>query len=300
MPKGLAQEAAAVVPPGDPFSVGSTALPALKARHERMRHRMLARGDRLGELIGSGLSTAFVGPHLLSKNTLSAEELEELRALAPEAAELVFAELTEAFDELAQVLTGLDPLLTTAQISFNHTFQVAGKYHEPTNDRSEVSVEIVASIFASQPSAAPVEPADSTTIQRIEDLLGSIRWLQSFVLVLQAMNEPDDQDGYLRMVGRLRFSTVRGESYASHGQDLAMAVLRQLDARMRKEFGFTIDEFLEVVRAAADLLNDRVNDYLQHMSEVFRRISFEGVSQRLAGSSLAPSSQQRSTVCRRR
>ncbi len=185
----------------------------------------------------------------------------------------MFAELTEAFDELRSALTGLDPLLTTAQISFNHTVGVAGVYHEPTNDRSEVSVEIVASLFASQPTSDHVEQADSGTIQRIEDLLESIRWLQPLVLVIQAWNDPDDQDGYLRMVGRMRLSAVRGEAYASHGQDLAVAVLRPLDARTRREFGFTIDEFLAVANAAYHLVVDRVNDQSGRMAAVFARVA---------------------------
>ena len=176
----------------------------------------------------------------------------------------MFAELTEAFDELRLVLTGVDPLLTTAEISFNHTVGIAGEYDEPTNERSEVSVEIVASLFASQLTAEHLEQADSGTIQRIEDLLGSIRWLQQLLLVLQAWNDADDQDGYLRMVGRMRLSSVRGESYASHGQELAMAVLRPLDDRIRGEFGFTVDEFLAVANAAHRLVVDRVTSSAPH------------------------------------
>ena len=270
---GLAEEAAAAVPPGDPFFVGGTALPAIKARQGRLKQQMLARGGRLGELIAAGLSAEFEGHHLVSTNLLSTREVDELRALAPEAAEVVFAELTKAFDELRLVLKGLDPLLTTAQISFNHTFGVAGTYHEPTNDRSEVSVEIVATLFASQPRSEHVEQADSGTIQRIEDLLESIRWLQPLVLVLQAWNDPDERDGYLRMVGRMRLSTVRGEAYASHGQDLAVAVLRPLDARMRTEFGFTIDEFLAVATAAYQLIVDQVNDQTGRMAAIFARVA---------------------------
>lgn len=270
---GLAEEAAAAVPPGDPFFVGGTALPAIKARQNRMKQRMLARGDRLGELIAAGLSAEFEGDQLVSTNLLGAEQIEELRGLAPEAEKTVFGELTAAFDELRMVLADLDPLLTTAQISFNHTFGVAGSYNEPTNDKSEVSVEIVASIFASQPALEDAQQADSGTIQKIEDLLESIRWLQQLLLVLQAWNDPDEEDGYLRMVGRARLSSVRGESYASHGQEVAVAVLRPLATRMRKEFGFTIDEFLVVANAAHRLLVDRANDHAQHMAAVFARVA---------------------------
>jgi len=271
--RGLAREAAAAVPPGDPFSVGGTALPAAKARQERLKQRMLERGDRLGELVAGGLSAKFEGSILVSSNLLDAAQVSELRSLAPEAEEVVFAELTGSFDELRSVLANLDPLHTTAQISFNHTVGVAGMYHEPTDERSEVSVEIVASVFASQvPPTIPERPA-SGAIQQIEDLLETIRWLQQFLLVLQAWNDPDEQSGYLRMIGRARLSTVRGESYASHGQELALAVLGPLADQMRRTFGCTIEEFLDVSQAAHDLIIDRVNDHGKWMATVFNRVA---------------------------
>ena len=269
----LAEEAAAVIPSNDLFFVGATALPAMKARQERLKRRMMARGDRLGELIAAGLSSRFAGGYLVTTNLLTSDQIEELRELAPDAEATVFAELTKAFSELRSLLAGLDPLLTTAQISFNHTVGIAGTYHEPTNDRSEVSVEIVASLFASQPVDEHARQADSGTIQAIEDLLESIRWLQQLLLILQAWNDKDDQAGFLRMVGRMRLSTVRGESYASHGQEVAAAVLRPLDTRMRQEFGFTIDEFLAVANAAQALIVDRINDHTQHMAAIFSRVA---------------------------
>lgn len=273
----LREEAAAVVPPGDPFLVAGTSLPAMKARQARFGQRMLARGDRLGELIAAGLSSEFEGGYLVSTNRLSADQIEELRSLAPEAEATVLAELGQAFGELRSVLAGLDPLLTTAQISFNHTVGFAGTYDEPSNDRSEVSVEIVASLFASQPVRERAEQADSGTIQMIEDLLESIRWLQQLVLVLQAWNDQDERAGYLRMVGRMRLSSVRGESYASHGQEVAVAVLRPLGTRMRREFGFTIDDFLAVANAAYGLVVDRLNDHSSRMAVVFSRVAAASV-----------------------
>ena len=271
--RGLAREAAAAVPPGDPFSVGGTALPAAKARQERLKQRMLERGDRLVELVAGGLSAKFEGSVLVSSNLLDEAQVGELHSLAPEAEEVVFTELAESIDELRSVLAKVDPLHTTAQISVNHTVGVIGMYHEPTDERSEVSVEMVASLFASQPPNSMSEPPTLAAIQQIEDLLETIRWLQQLLLVLQAWNDPDERSGYLRMIGRARLSTVRGESYASHGQELVLAVLGPLPAQMRKTFGCTIEESLDVSQAAHDLVIDRVNEHGKWMATVFNRVA---------------------------
>ena len=105
----LASEAAAMVPPGDPFGVAGTSLPAMMARQDRMKARMLARGDRLGELIAAGLDARLEGDRLLSEDRLSADQAAEVEALAPEAADAEFKKLTDAVDRLRTRLASLDP-----------------------------------------------------------------------------------------------------------------------------------------------------------------------------------------------
>ena len=99
--------------------------------------------------------------------------------------------------------------------------------------------------------------------------------------MLQAWSDEDEAGGYLRMVGRLRAGSVRGEAYARHGRELAIEVLRPLADRMRSEFGFTIDEFLAVATAVESLVSDRVNQHMVVIADFFedmRRYSVDELS----------------------
>src|SRR5258708_22509512 len=61
-------------------------------------------------------------------------------------------------------------------------------------------------------------------------------------------------------MGAMRWMTMRGSSYAAHGQDLARAVYGPHDEWMLTTYGFTIDDVIDLGLQAQSLINGRVNE----------------------------------------
>lgn len=274
--KSLAEVAAALVPAGDPSFVGSTALPALKARQEKRMERFSKRPDRFSQLLSKSIVSNFVGDLLVGRNTLTESQQAELIALAPTAASAFRDELIEFMDRIRSLLSPLDPLLTTAQISYNHTFVGWGNYYEPTSESQDVAVEIVASIFASQESGGSEHPT-SQDIQAIEDLLAELSDVQMLSNFAATFASKDD-GGYLRMAGMTNWTNVRGDAYVHHARDLAFAIFDPVESMMLSEFGFTISDFYEVADAAVSLTEQNVDEHCRTKTEkinTFMRIEEE-------------------------
>lgn len=265
--KSLAEAAAASVPTGDRSFVASTALPGLKARQERQAERLSARADRFSQLLSKGTDSNFVGDLLVGRNTLTESQHTELLALASTAASGFRDELIELMNRLRALLRPLDPLLTTAQISYNHTFVGWGNYYEPTSESSEMAVETVASIFATQESESNEQPT-SETIQEIEDLLMDLSDVQMLSNFASTLASKDDR-GYLRMLGMSHWTNVRGDAYVHHARDLAFAIFGPVESMMQSEFGFTINEFYMAAEGAISLIRQNVNEHFRsHVEQI--------------------------------
>ena len=188
--RSLAQRARDRVPAGDPFHVGSTALPALAARNEERAARLGRRADRFSQLVARSASHEFVKDKLVAKSALSEEDRAEAFAVASSALAEFDGEIVRLMAELRSMLSELDPIVTTAHISCNHIVTPWGDGYEPTGEGSEAAVEIVGSIFASQPSESTRQPA-SADIQAIEDTLVAIADVQMLRGLAAAMADSE-------------------------------------------------------------------------------------------------------------
>jgi len=66
----------------------------------------------------------------------------------------------------------------------------------------------------------------------------------------------------LQAMGAMRWMTMRGSSYADHGQDLARAVYGPHSDWMLATYGFNVDDVIDLGLQAETLLNARVNELL--------------------------------------
>ena len=202
-------------------------------------------------------SHEFVKDKLVAKSALSEEDRAEAFAVASSALAEFDGEIVRLMAELRSMLSELDPIVTTAHISCNHIVTPWGDGYEPTGEGSEAAVEIVGSIFASQPSESTRQPA-SADIQAIEDTLVAIADVQMLRGLAAAMAD-SEPSGFLRSMSRLHWSTVRGDAYQQHGRDLAVAIFGPVENWIRDEFGFSIEEFFTVGEAVISIGEDRIN-----------------------------------------
>lgn len=263
--QSLAEAAAALVPDGDASFVGSTSLPALKARHERQQARFSEREDRFSQLIANTITHDFVGDFLVGRSGLTEAQRSEVLELAPAAAVSLRDELVELMRRLRVLLLPLDPLLTTAHISFIHTFGGWGDYFEPTSESLDVDVETVAGIFATQQSSTTEIP----TAESIEAILGLLMKMTDVRTLIGHASAfaPNDDAGYLSMIGTAYWANVRGDAYVHHARDLAFEIFDPIESWMRAEFGFTIADFYKVADAAISLICKNVNEHRQSHAE---------------------------------
>lgn len=220
-----------------------------------------ARPDRFSQLLSRLLKDEPTGQYVVTRSGLTEDEWAEMRALAAEAHAGFRIELSEAIARLRQLLGLGDPLYIATMLQLSNLFGGFGTYYEPTHEGMESRVELVVGLLATQPIAGTSgEPTDND-IQRIYDEIDHI--LE--VLLVYNVSKPRSADYDLAMLqgmGAMRWMTMRGSSYADHGQDLARAVYGPHDEWMLVTYGFTIDDVIDLGLGAQSLINRRVNELL--------------------------------------
>nr|WP_163016818.1 hypothetical protein [Streptomyces chartreusis] len=180
--------------------------------------------------------------------TPSSEDIEELRKLAPVAAEyftdrqsVLLAELVE----LASVVQGVPLLATTA---FLTQFRAWGSYYEPDSEPNSLDHEIFAAVVAGQEPHSGRYPTPT-------DLLNAIRLTRDIRNTAQVLSEAlqlnierPSMDDALRALTIQRWLTVRGASVSKFSQALANEFARAYGSQFADKLGFRYDDLENLMR----------------------------------------------------
>lgn len=242
----------------------------MEDRHSQLAERFAKRGDRLSQLLSRVVHDEHAGQYLVTRSALSADEYKELERIRPEAHKALRIELDEAYGRLRGLLEGADPFHLIATIQFANLFVAWGSYYEPTHEGSEAKVELVCGFLATQPPNRTGQRPEPKAMQAIFDELDRIEEL--VLLVNLTMRAGDDhRAAALRFSGAMRWMSLRGNSFAGHGAELAQEVYRRYDDWMLETFGFTVDDVLQVGQAATGLTAKRMNDLGRDGAEAMNR-----------------------------
>ena len=261
-----------------------TPVQAVALIHSKQAQMLAARPDRFSQLLARLLKDEPTGQYVVTRSGLSAAEWAEMRALAEEAHAGFRAELSDAIQRLRQLLAVGDPLYIATMLQLSNLFGEWGTYYEPTHKGSKAKVELVVGLLATQPIAGSLGGPTDEELQRIYDEIDHILG----VLLVYNVSKPRSADydvAMLQAMGAMRWMTMRGSSYADHGQDLARAVYGPHSDWMVATYGFTIDDVIDLGLQAETLLNARVNELLGQArtfgDEVVKHLQSDGGKYRL-------------------
>jgi hypothetical protein len=236
-----------------------TPVEGIKAKHAELAEGLGDRADRWSQLLAKAIADEFRGQYLVTRSALSAEEHEELAALTPKAHAELRLELDEAVARLRVLLTTGDPFYILSVIQDMNMMVPWGEYYEPTHQGSEAKVELVAGLLATQPAVATREHPPAVAIQSILDEVDHVvQVVLLFNLSMPPKGGPEVAE--LRFMTANRWMSVRGSSFAEHGEDLAKEIYRPQNDWMLEHFGFTIDDLIQVGKAVVALTNERRNE----------------------------------------
>jgi hypothetical protein len=240
---------------------------------------LAARPDRFSHLLSRLLKDEPTGQYVITRRGLSADEWAEMRGLAEEAHAGFRKELSDAIGRLRKLLALGDPLYIASQLQMSNLFGGWGTYYEPTHEGSEAKVELVVGLLATQ---AVTETLGGPTDEEMQSIYDEIEHILGVLLVYN-VSKPRSAEydvAMLQAMGAMRWMTMRGSSYADHGQDLARAVFGPHKEWMLARYGFTIDDVIDLGLQAESLANTRVNKLLDQARgfghDVLKRIQSEG------------------------
>ena len=240
---------------------GERELPApivgIEAAHDRMSDALARRGDRFSQLLSRAVRDERQGSVLMTTSGLTRDEHEELAHLTPAAHEEFDVERAATIAKLRELLTAGDPFYILAVVQDLNLFVPWGEYYEPTHEGLETRLELVAGLLATQPVAVTRDPPTAETVQAILDEIDHALLVNTlFNLTMQPQG--DHKVASLRFTSAMRWMSIRGSSFAGHGEDLA----RELYGRqvwLTKNLGFTIGDVIRVGQAVTELHTRRRN-----------------------------------------
>jgi hypothetical protein len=238
-----------------------TPVEAVALHHTKQAQMLAARPDRFSQLLSRLLKDEPTGQYVVTRRGLSEDEWAEMRALADEAHPGFRTELSDAIGRLRKLLALGDPLYIGARVQMSNLFGGWGTYYEPTHEGSEAKVELVVGLLATQAVAGTMGAPTDEEMQSIYDEIEHIQG----VLLVYNVSKPRSADydvAMLQTMGAMRWMTMRGNSYADHGQDLARAVYGPHDKWMLARYGFTIDDVIQLGLQVESLINTRFNELL--------------------------------------
>lgn len=148
-------------------------IPHMQERHARRQRWLAGRDDPFSQLASRAMGSAVEDGRLVMRGQLTEAERDEVRRLAPSAAINLLAEREALTVELRGVLAPLDPLRTISQVTLSNLLVGAGEYFEPSFTGSEVAIEIVAGLYASQAPDGLTVPGPAE-IEEITGLLSDL------------------------------------------------------------------------------------------------------------------------------
>jgi hypothetical protein len=229
----------------------------IEAAHDRMSDALARRGDRFSQLLSRAVRDERQGSVLWTTSGLTREEHEELAHLTPAAHEEFGVELAAAIAKLRQLLTAGDPFYVVAIVQDLNLFVPWGEYYEPTHEGLETRLELVAGLLATQPVVSQDRPT-AETVQAILDEIDDAQ-LVNTLFNLTMRPQGDYELASLRFSSAMRWMSIRGSSFAGHGEDLARELYGSQDAWLTKNLGFTIGDVIRVGQAVTELHTQRRN-----------------------------------------
>jgi hypothetical protein len=194
----------------------------------------------------------------VTSSGLTPEEHEELLGLMPAAHDGFRAEMREAVESLRALLVDCDPLYVAAVVSHRNVFGGWGEYFEPTHEGSEAKVELLCGLLATQNGEPAEEQPTAGRLQAIFDELDHI--VELGLLFNLTMPSGDDlKVAEIRFESVIRWMTVRGSSFAEHGQGLARRLYEPSSDWLIETFGFSAADVFAVGEAVTALMTARVN-----------------------------------------
>jgi len=167
----------------------------------------------------------------------------ELHRLAPSAVIRFQSAQTDALEQLARAVEGLDPLPLLCGMIFLARFESWGTYFEPSQVVRDLDLELVAGIVAtlSYETRRVTTVHDWVNVATLAELVRN--WAQALWLASGFIGKQDSDAGVRReMLGR--WLSMRGSAYPVHGESLARALARGRETVLRESVGFTIEDVL--------------------------------------------------------
>lgn len=223
-----------------------------------MSDALARRTDRFSQLLSRAVRDERRGDVLMTTSGLTREEHEELARLTPAAHEDVRVELGATIARLRNLLTAGDPFFILAVIQDLNLFIPWGEYYEPTHEGLETRLELAAGLIATQPVATA---RDRPTAEAVQAILEEIdhALLVNFLFNLTLPPQGDVTVASLRFSSAMRWMSIRGSSFASHGEALARELYGSQDAWLAKNLAFTITDVIKVGKAVTELHAERRN-----------------------------------------
>jgi hypothetical protein len=241
-------------------------------KHEEQAAMFAKRQDRFSQLLSKLLRDERQGEHVVTSSGLTDAEHEELERLAPEANQSARAELEAALDALRLHLASWDPLQVVAAVQFSKGWAPWGAYYEPTERGGEHYAELVGGLLSTHlPHAERAE----LTYEGVEALFAELEHIMEVVLLVNLSRRPGDggmEEATLKFLGAMRWMMLRGDSYASHGIELARSLYEPHADWWVQRYGFSFDELMRVAEAAIELVQARVNALMQESATAGRSL----------------------------
>ncbi len=248
-----------------------TPVQAIELQHSAQAERFARRPDRYSQLLAKLIKDERAGQHLVTRSGLSSQEHAELDALRDEAHAAFRQELTDATVSLRELLNSGDPLYIAAHVQATNLMAPWSSYYEPTQAGGENRVELIAGLLASQtPSANDQRPTD-TEMQQIYDEIEHILDLL-FLFNFSKPRGNDPEAAALQFMGALRWMSIRGTSFADHGEELARALFSPHDPWLLETYGFTVDDVISIGKMIESLTHRSLNTLLDEARHFADRV----------------------------
>lgn len=231
----------------------------VEAAQARILRSLSHRTDRFSELLSRAAKTEYQGRVLVASSGLANAEYDEISRLATSAHDEFGHELDGAIANLRDLLTTGDPFFILAVVQDMNLLVPWGEYYEPTHEGSELKIELVAGLLACQSASAPRDRPTSHVMQAILDEIDHIQLVS--LLFNLTKSPPGGLDAAsLQFSSTMRWMSLRGASFASHAEELALELYRGQDDWMARSFGYTVADLIRVGKAVSGLREARRNE----------------------------------------
>lgn len=212
----------------------------------------------------AGLNDPFVNLYLetyaqLSTVTISALGAEvlgevdeslsaDLRRLAVEAVPRIEQAQKGALARLAERVKEVDPLPLLCGIMFLTKFERWGAYFEPHSPPTDLDLELVAGIVASDSSTAKRQITVDDW-EAVAEAAKEVRWWAYTLVLAHSFTGDQSLEKSLRRELLDRYLAFRGEAYPDHAVALSRALAEGRDQNLARQLGFALQDVIDVAAA---------------------------------------------------